>query len=222
MNQPQWTDIDAYLNSKLLADDATLDAALTDSEAACLPSIGVAPNQGKMLNLMAQMNGARRILEVGTLGGYSTIWLARALPEDGRLISLELNPDYAAVARRNLERADVSNRVSVVVGPAKQSLETLLADKVEPFDMVFLDADKKSYPDYLRLSLALCRPGSVIISDNVIRRGRIADRSGTDPDVVGLHTFFDMLGTNPRLQSTAVQTVGAKGWDGFSITRVSA
>jgi predicted O-methyltransferase YrrM len=222
MNQEQWNAMDEFLASRLLTPDAALDAALQASAAAGLPAINVAPNQGKLLHLLAKLRGARRILELGTLGGYSTIWLARALPSDGRLISLEANPDHAKVARANIEHAGLSGIVSIVIGAAVQTLERFVTDGVEPFDMIFLDADKKSYPEYLRLSLQLSRPGTVIVADNVIRRGEIADLASTDPDVAGLHEFFRLLAANPRLDSTAIQTVGSKGWDGFSMSIVSA
>jgi predicted O-methyltransferase YrrM len=222
MNQEQWNAMDEFLASRLLTPDAALDAALQASAAAGLPAINVAPNQGKLLHLLAKLRGARRILELGTLGGYSTIWLARALPSDGRLISLEANPDHAKVARANIEHAGLSGIVSIVIGAAVQTLERFVTDGVEPFDMIFLDADKKSYPEYLRLSLQLSRPGTVIVADNVIRRGEIADLASTDPDVAGLHGFFRLLAANPRLDSTAIQTVGSKGWDGFSVSIVSA
>lgn len=221
MNQEQWTAIDEFLTSQLLPQDTALDAALEASTQAGLPAINVAPNQGKLLNLLAKLRGARRILEVGTLGGYSTIWLARALPADGRLVSLEVDAAHAQVARANVERAGLSKTVSVVLGPAAQTLDRFVADSAEPFDMIFLDADKRSYPEYLRLSLQLSRPGTLIVADNVIRRGQIADHASTDPDVIGLHEFFRQLAANPRLDSTAVQTVGVKGWDGFSMTIVS-
>lgn len=221
MNQEQWTAMDEFLTSQLLPQDTALDAALATSTQAGLPAINVAPNQGKLLNLLAKLRGARRILEVGTLGGYSTIWLARALPAEGRLISLEVDAAHAQVARANVERAGLSKTVSIVLGPAAQTLDQFVADSAEPFDMIFLDADKRSYPEYLRLSLQLSRPGTLIVADNVIRRGQIADHASTDPDVVGLHAFFRQLATNPRLDSTAVQTVGVKGWDGFSMTIVS-
>jgi predicted O-methyltransferase YrrM len=222
MTQKQWDAMDEFLTSRLLAPDAVLDAVLDASAAAGLPPINVAPNQGKLLHLLAKLSGARRILEVGTLGGYSTIWLARALPSGGRLISLEMNPDNAAVARANVERAGLSGIVSIVMGAAAQTLAKFVTDGVEPFDMIFLDADKKNYPEYLLLSLQLSRPGTLIVGDNVIRAGRIADLQSTDPDVVGLHEYFRLLATNPQLDSTAVQTVGIKGWDGFSLSIVSA
>ncbi|KAA1007728.1 O-methyltransferase [Paraburkholderia panacisoli] len=222
MTQKQWDAMDEFLTSRLLAPDAVLDAVLDASAAAGLPPINVAPNQGKLLHLLAKLRGARRILEVGTLGGYNTIWLARALPTGGRLISLEMNPDNAAVARANVERAGLSGIVSIVMGAAAQTLAKFVTDGVEPFDMIFLDADKKNYPDYLRLSLQLSQPGTLIVGDNVIRGGRIADQKSTDPDVVGLHEYFRLLATNPQLDSTAVQTVGIKGWDGFSMSIVSA
>jgi predicted O-methyltransferase YrrM len=220
MDAQQWDAMDDYLCEKTHGEDEALSAALKTSKAAGLPSINVAPNQGKMLYLLAKLRGARRILEIGTLGGYSTIWLARALPADGRLISLEANADYAEVARGNIERAGLSLSTSVIVAPAKDSLEKFVSDQAAPFDFIFIDADKKSYPDYLRLSLQLSRSGTAIVCDNVIRRGRIAEADSTDPDVIGLHAFFDMLSSNKRLASTAVQTVGSKGWDGFSLTLV--
>jgi predicted O-methyltransferase YrrM len=222
MNQQQLESMDAYLCDKTLQADEALDDALAASEAAGLPSINVAPNQGKLLYLLAKLRGAKRILEIGTLGGYSTIWLARALPADGKLVTLEANPDHADVAQKNIAHAGLSNVASVVVGPAVESLERFLSEGAAPFDFVFIDADKKSYPDYLRFSLELSRPGTVIMGDNVIRGGRIADKSSADPDVIGLHAFFDMLSSDARVSSTAIQTVGAKGWDGFSLTIVGA
>jgi predicted O-methyltransferase YrrM len=220
MNEQQWRKMDDFLCDRTHAHDDTLDAALAASDAAGLPAIAVAPNQGKMLQLLATMQRAKRILEIGTLGGYSTIWLARALPADGALISLELSPEHAKVARANLERAGVAQVASVVVGPALESLEKLVQDETAPFDFIFLDADKRSYPDYLRLALALSRPGTAIVADNVIRAGRIAEAGSTDPDVIGLHRFFERLKDDARLASTAVQTVGSKGWDGFSLSIV--
>jgi predicted O-methyltransferase YrrM len=222
VNQEQWTTVDDYFSRTLVASDKVLDATLKSSAEAGLPSINVAPNQGKLLHLLARISNARRILEIGTLGGYSTIWLARALPSDGVLISLEFNAEYAGLARKNIEAAGLSQQVTVVVGAATQSLQKLVDDKAEPFDLVFIDADKENNAEYLRLSLLLSRPGTVIIGDNVVRKGRVADEDVNDPDVLGVRKYFELASSDPRLDTTAVQTVGAKGWDGFSITVVSA
>jgi predicted O-methyltransferase YrrM len=222
MSQEQWTAVDSYFSDALVPSDAALDATLKSSADGGLPSINVAPNQGKLLHLLAKIKNAKRILEIGTLGGYSTIWLARALPADGALISLESNPDYANLARKNIELAGLSKVVSVVVGTAVQSLERLIEAETESFDLVFIDADKESNPAYLELSLRLSRPGTVIIGDNVVRKGRVVDPDNHDPDVVGVRKYFELAGANPRLDTTAVQTVGSKGWDGFSITVVTA
>jgi predicted O-methyltransferase YrrM len=222
MDQQQWDLLDTYICTQLVPPDEALEAALRSSAQAGLPSINVAPNQGKFLQLLARIRGSRRILEIGTLGGYSSIWLARGLQPGGSMVTLEANPDYAAVATRNIEFAGLSETVSVIVGPAVDTLAQLIDDKAEPFDVVFIDADKKTYPDYLRLSLELCAPGAIIIGDNVIRKGRMADFTSTDPDVVGLRKYFELLGSHPKLDSTAVQTVGSKGWDGFSISILSA
>lgn len=206
----------------LVTSDAFLEATLKTSIDAGLPPINVAPNQGKLLHIFARIRNAERILEIGTLGGYSTIWLARALPSNGQLISLEANPEYADLARRNIAAAGFSNVVSVVVGTAVQTLERLIEEKTEPFDLIFIDADKENNPDYLRLSLALSRSGTVIIGDNVVRKGRVGDLNNKDSDVIGARKFFKLAAEDPRLDSTAVQTVGSKGWDGFSISVVSA
>jgi predicted O-methyltransferase YrrM len=222
MSQEHWTAVDNYFSQALVPSDAALETTLRSSAAAGLPSINVAPNQGKLLHLLAKIRNAKRILEIGTLGGYSTIWLARALPSNGRLISLESNAEYADLARRNIAEAGLSDVVSVIVGTAVQSLEHLIEEKAEPFDLVFIDADKESNPDYLRLSLALSRPGTVIIGDNVVRKGRVGDVNNQDPDVLGVRKFFELAASDTRLDTTAVQTVGSKGWDGFSITLVSA
>jgi predicted O-methyltransferase YrrM len=201
--------------------DEVLSAALEASARAGLPSINVAENQGKFLHLLAKIRGARRILEIGTLGGYSTIWLARALPPGGTLITLEADKDYAAVARTNIDRAGLSGVVSVRVGLAADSLRHMLAAGEEPFDLIFIDADKPSYPNYLRLCLQLAHAGTVIIADNVIRHGKLADPANTDPDVQGMREFFELLACHPEVESTAMQTVGTKGWDGFSISIVA-
>ncbi|KVN96705.1 methyltransferase [Burkholderia ubonensis] len=220
MDQDQWTQVDAYFSATLVPSDDALDAALAASDAAGLPAINVAPNQGKLLQLLATIRGARRILEVGTLGGYSTIWLARALPPGGRLVTLELNPEHAKVATRNIARAGFADVVSVVVGSAKDSLAQLVEAGTEPFDFIFIDADKESNAVYLEAALKLSRPGTVIVVDNVVRRGRVADPDNQDPDVVGVRDGFRFIAAEPRLATTAVQTVGLKGWDGFSISIV--
>ncbi|AOI72643.1 O-methyltransferase [Burkholderia ubonensis] len=220
MDQDQWTQVDAYFSATLVPSDDALDAALAASDAAGLPAINVAPNQGKLLQLLAKIRGARRILEVGTLGGYSTIWLARALPPGGRLVTLELNPEHAKVATRNIARAGFADIVSVVVGSAKDSLAQLVEAGTEPFDFIFIDADKESNAVYLDAALKLSRPGTVIVVDNVVRRGRVADPDNHDPDVVGVRDGFRFIASEPRLATTAVQTVGLKGWDGFAISIV--
>ncbi|EMH2960487.1 O-methyltransferase [Burkholderia multivorans] len=220
MDQDQWNRVDAYFSATLVPSDDVLDAALAASEAAGLPAINVAPNQGKLLQLLATIRGARRILEVGTLGGYSTIWLARALPPGGRLVTLELDPAHAAVATQNIARAGFADVVSVVVGSAKDSLARLIADSEAPFDFIFIDADKDNNRAYLDAALKLSRPGTVIVVDNVVRRGRVADPDNRDPDVVGVREGFARIVAEPKLTTTAVQTVGQKGWDGFSISIV--
>ncbi|MBJ9680846.1 O-methyltransferase [Burkholderia multivorans] len=220
MDQDQWNRVDAYFSATLVPSDDVLDAALAASEAAGLPAINVAPNQGKLLQLLATIRGARRILEVGTLGGYSTIWLARALPPGGRLVTLELDPAHAAVATQNIARAGFADVVSVVVGTAKDSLARLIADGEAPFDFIFIDADKDNNRAYLDAALKLSRPGTVIVVDNVVRRGRVADPDNRDPDVVGVREGFARIVAEPKLTTTAVQTVGQKGWDGFSISIV--
>jgi predicted O-methyltransferase YrrM len=219
---PQWTTVDSYLNATLLPDDPTLTAALAANAAAGLPTIDVAPNQGKLLHLLARAQDARRILEIGTLGGYSTIWLARALPAGGQLISLELDAHHAATARANVSHAGLANRVEIRVGPAAVSLAQLIAEHASPFDFIFIDADKPGYPQYLELALQLSRPGTVLLGDNVIRDGEVANPDSTDDRVQGVRRFLQMLGSNPRLSATAVQTVGSKGYDGFAMAVVIA
>ncbi|HDR9800776.1 TPA: O-methyltransferase [Burkholderia cenocepacia] len=222
MNQDRWNQVDAYFSATLLPSDAVLDAALAASDAAGLPAINVAPNQGKLLQLLATIRGARRILEVGTLGGYSTIWLARALPPGGSLVTLELNPAHAKVATENIARAGFAQVVSVVVGSAKDSLARLIDAGEAPFDFIFIDADKDNNAVYLDAALKLSRPGTVIVVDNVVRGGRVADPDNREPDVVGVREGFARLAAEPALATTAVQTVGQKGWDGFSISIVGA
>jgi len=213
----QWTAVDNYFAATQIPPDAALDAALADSTAAGLPPINVAPNQGKLLHLLARVAGARRVLEIGTLGGYSTIWLARALPAGGKVITLEINETNAAVARKNIERAGLSDRIQVILGRAADSLATLIADKTEAFDFVFIDADKPSNSQYLELSLKLAHKGTIIVVDNVVRRGGVIDASSTDANVQGARQFVETLSKDRRLNATTLQTVGSKGWDGFTM-----
>ncbi|HMO75067.1 MAG TPA: O-methyltransferase [Sphingopyxis sp.] len=213
-----WQAVDDYIAGRLLGDDDALAAALANNEAKGLPPIDVSPAQGKMLFLFARIAGAKRILEVGTLGGYSTIWLARALPSDGRLVTLELEPHHAAVARENLERAGVSDKVDIRVGAAADSLATM-ADGV-PFDFVFIDADKQGNALYVAEAIRLGRSGTAIVVDNVVREGGVLEADSDDERIVGTRALFDMLAANPHLNATAVQTVGTKGWDGFVLARV--
>jgi predicted O-methyltransferase YrrM len=212
-----WETVDAYVTERLVGADPVLVAALADSAAAGLPPIQVSAPQGKFLQLLARITGARRILEIGTLGGYSTIWLARGLAPGGHLDTLEVDRAHAEVARTNLGRADLDGVVEVHLGPAIETLPTLTG----PYDLVFIDADKKSNPDYVRAALDLTRPGSVIVVDNVVRQGRIADPADTSADVVGTRATYDLLAAEPRLDATALQTVGSKGYDGFAVALVS-
>lgn len=214
---PAWGAVDAYIGDTLLGSDAALAATLTANAAAGLPDIDVSPAQGRMLHLLARMAGARRILEIGTLGGYSTIELARAVGEGGRVVTLEVDPHHAEVARANLNGANVGDRVDVLIGPAIETLATLDG----PFDLVFIDADKQNNAAYVREALRLSRPGTTIIVDNVIREGGVLDRDSGDPRIVGTRALFEMVGAEPRLSATAIQTVGAKKWDGFLIAVVA-
>jgi predicted O-methyltransferase YrrM len=220
MADSDWRGVDDYIGGKLLGDDPVLEAALAANAAAGLPPIDVSPPQGRLLGLYVRIIGARRVLEIGTLGGYSTICMARALPEDGRLITLEIDPRHAEVARANLARAGVADRVEVRVGSARQSLDMMQAAGEGPFDLVFIDADKQSNADYFQAALAMARSGSVIICDNVVRNGKVVDAATSDPMVIGTRRFFDMLGKETRVEATAIQTVGSKGWDGFAIAIV--
>ncbi|MEU6812188.1 O-methyltransferase [Streptomyces sp. NPDC046831] len=215
-----WKDVDACFTALLSPEDDALRAALRDSDAEGLPHINVAPNQGKLLQLLARIQGARTILEIGTLGGYSTIWLARALPSDGRLISLEYDAHHADVARRNLARAGLDRIAEVRVGPALESLPELADENPPPFDLVFIDADKVNNARYLDWALRLTRAGSLIVLDNVVRGGRVTDRDSADPSVRGTRSALEMIAEHPRLDGTAVQTVGSKGHDGFALARV--
>lgn len=217
MNEQLWPKVDDYLVSLLLPVDEALDQALAASDEAGLPKINVAPNQGKLLTLLSRMSGASRILEIGTLGGYSTIWLARSLPSDGALVSLELDAHHAHVARENLDRAGLGSLVEIRVGPATASLRQMIDDGADPFDFIFIDADKEGYPDYLELSLLLSRVGTVIVADNVVRNGEVANLESSDPRVLGVRTFLERAAADGRLDGTAVQTVGSKGYDGFAL-----
>ncbi|MER7187630.1 O-methyltransferase [Streptomyces hyaluromycini] len=215
-----WDDVDFYFTSHLSPDDEALQAALRESEANELPHANVTANQGKLLQLLAQIQDARNILEIGTLGGYSTIWLARALPADGRLISLEYSARHAEVAVRNIARAGLEKVVEVRVGPALESLPNLADENPAPFDLVFIDADKANNPNYVEWALRLTRTGSLIIVDNVVRGGRVVDAESAEPDVVGTRAAIELIAAHPRLSGTAIQTVGSKGYDGFALARV--
>ena len=214
-----WTDVDSYTADLLVREDEALRKAAAASVAAGLPQIAVTPNQGKLLHLLVRMLGARSILELGTLGGYSTIWLARALPADGRLVTLELDPDYARVAAESIERAGVSDRVEQRVGPALDSLRSLAGEGAGPFDFTFIDADKKSMPEYFEWALELSHPGSVIVADNVVRGGTLLEPAG-DPHSEGIRRFHELLSAAPGATATTIQTVGAKGYDGFTLVLV--
>jgi len=216
MTERVWNEVDDYISGLLIGRDEALDNALTASDRAGLPQINVSPNHGKLLNLIARMHGARRILEIGTLAGYSTIWLARALPADGKLITLEADPRHAEVATANIAAAGLGDRVEVMVGAALDTLPTLEG----PFDLFFIDADKVNNPRYFRWALDNSRPGSVIIVDNVVRGGLVLDATSTDPSVVGTRELGALMAKEPRVSATMVQTVGSKGYDGFAIAVV--
>ena len=218
MSQETWTAVDKYFNDLLLPKDNILDSALKAQGDAGLPSINVAPNQGKLLQLLARIHGSRTILEIGTLGGYSTIWLARALPPGGRMITLEYDPKHAEVAKANIERAGLTGVVEVRVGKAIDTLPTLTG----PFDLIFIDADKPSNADYFEWALKLSRVGSVIIVDNVVRNGGVADPNSTDSNVQGVHRVAELIAAELRVSATTIQTVGSKGYDGFTLVLVTS
>ena len=220
MAPDQWTAVDRYLADLLVPADPALDAALADSAAHGLPAINVSPPQGKLLHLLARVHGARNILEVGTLGGYSAIWLARALPPGGRLVTLESDRKHAEVARANLDRAGLAHVVELRLGRALDTLPRLAAEGRGPFDLLFIDADKPSTPDYFTWALKLSRPGSLIVVDNVVRKGAVADPASTDPNVLGVRRCLEMMAAEPRVTATAIQTVGGKGYDGFAVALV--
>jgi len=221
MSKEQWAAVDQYIGEALMKGDPTFDFALKNSDAAGLPAIHVSPAQGKFLQILAQSIGARRVLEVGTLGGYSTLWMARALPADGKLITLEFDPKHAEVARANIKQAAPAPSVEVRVGDATQTLPALAAEGGAPFDLIFIDANKSGYPEYFTWALKLSRPGTVIIADNVVRNGGVADAASTDANVIGVRRMNELVAAEPRVSATAIQTVGSKGYDGFMIARVS-
>ena len=221
MTQQTWTSVDRYLDDLLVGRDAVLEAALQASAEAGLPSIAVSPTQGKLLNLLARVRGARAILEIGTLAGYSTIWMARALPADGRLVTLEIDPRHAELARANIARAGLTARVEVRLGRAADTLARLSAENAGPFDLTFIDADKASLPEYFRWALQLSRAGSLIAIDNVVRDGAVIDSDSPDPNVQGVRRLNELMASEPRVSATAIQTVGAKGYDGFALALVT-
>jgi predicted O-methyltransferase YrrM len=216
----QWKAVDQYIAGLFVPNDPALDAALRASDAAGMPAIHVSPNQGKLLMLVTRLVGARRVLEIGTLGGYSTIWLARGLADGGQVVTLEADPRHAEVARGNIARAGLAGVVEVRVGRALDTLPKLAAEGGAPFDLVFIDADKPSYPDYLAWSLRLARPRTLIIADNVVRDGAVVDANSADPNVQGVRRFNELLSAEPRVGATALQTVGSKGYDGFAVAMV--
>ena len=219
--EPTWTEVDQYLVERLIHSDDALDAALADSAAQGLPAISVTATQGKFLALLVQLVKAQRILEIGTLGGYSTIWMARALPKSGRVISLEIDEQHAEVARANIERAGLAKRVDIRVAPATESLAKLIAGRANPFDLVFIDADKEHTLEYFEAAIGLSHPGTVIVVDNVVRKGEIVDAASTDKSVQGMQRFMERLAKESRVDATALQTVGSKGYDGFVLAVVT-
>jgi predicted O-methyltransferase YrrM len=222
MAEDQWTEVDQYFSESLLPTDPILESALEAGVAAGLPAISVSPNQGKLLQMLAQIVGARSILEIGTLGGYSTIWLARGLRAGGRLITLEVDPKYAEVAQLNVARAGLRDVVDVRIGNAVEILPQLSAERRGPFDLIFIDADKPNIPTYFEWALKLSRPGTLIVVDNVVRDGAVIDADSSDPSVQGVRRFIQLLGAESRASGTAIQTVGIKGYDGFAIVLVSS
>ncbi|MFC4052360.1 O-methyltransferase [Actinomadura syzygii] len=214
-----WREVDAYFTGSLVAEDDALSEARASGVDTTMPQAEVSPNQGKLLAMLCQVAGASRVLEFGTLAGYSTVWMARAVGDGGHVTTLELEEQNAAVARKNLERAGVADRVEVLVGPAAESAQRLIDDGVAPYDFVFIDADKPSNPAYLRASLALTRPGAVIVIDNVVRNGAVTDPDSSDERVQGVRAVVADIASDPRLDATTLQTVGVKGWDGFTLIR---
>ncbi|WP_340397679.1 O-methyltransferase [Paenibacillus sp. FSL E2-0202] len=223
MNQTTtWDKADQYITERLIPQDAVLEEVLVTNQQAGLPPFDVSPSQGKFVNLLVQMKGARRILEIGTLGGYSTIWMARALPSDGQIVTLELDPIHAQVAKANLSLAEVDHLVELRVGDALEQLSQMKQEGVEPFDFIFIDADKPNNPNYLKWALQFSQPGTVILGDNVIREGEVINENSEDARVVGVREFYDLLAEEPRISATAIQTVGSKGYDGFVLGIVNS
>jgi len=222
VKQDVWAKVDEFITGAIPHNDAALEAVGAANAAAGMPAIDVSAPQGKLLHLLALSVGARRVLEVGTLGGYSTIWLARALPADGSVLTLEYSPKHAEVARKNLDAAGVGAKVEIRVGAAAASLEKIAAERVPPFDLVFIDADKKNNPLYVQWALKLSRPGTIIIVDNVIRGGGVLDETAEDADVRGTRAMFEAVGKEKRLTATAIQTIGSKGYDGFVMAVVTS
>ena len=220
MTNQTWNAVDNYIVANLIADDPVLDGVLARNAEEGLPAIDVSPAQGKLLNLLVRMAGAKRVLEIGTLGAYSTIWMARALPAGGRAVTLEFNPHHAEVARANIESARLGDVIEVRVGAALDTLPGLAADGAGPFDFIFIDADKPNNPGYIDWALKLSRPGTVIVCDNVIRNGVVVDEGSTDANVRGARAAFEILGRDPRVAATSMQTVGSKGYDGFILAVV--
>ncbi len=226
--EQSWADVDDYIVERLVPEQEALDFAIEASEAAGLPPIAVTPAQGKFLELLARIHGATKILELGTLGGYSTIWLARALPAGGRIVTLESEPRHADLARENIAKAGFEEVVDIRVGPALETLSQLAAEGAGPFDLIFIDADKENYPGYFEWSLKLAKPGTAIVGDNVVRDGAILDPDSPDPItgaeglIPGVRSFYDLVSAEPRVTATAIQTVGAKGYDGFALAIVTS
>lgn len=224
--QDLWAAVDGYVSGQLIGEDPALDAVLAASERAGLVGGPISASQGRMLELLVRISGSRRVLEIGTLGGYSTIWLARGLPQDGHVVTLELNAHHADVARANIASVGLQERIGVLVGPALSTMDKLVAERSEPFDLIFIDADKQNYPGYLEWALKLSRVGTVLVADNVVRAGRILDPDATDPrlgegGLDGLRRFYELLGAEPSVTATVIQTVDRKGHDGFVLALVT-
>jgi predicted O-methyltransferase YrrM len=221
MSRETWDIVDRYINDTLVGSDPVLEAAVQASVAAGLPQIAVTPSQGKLLHLLALATRARRVLEIGTLGGYSAIWLARALPPGGRLVTLEADPKHAEIARGNLDRAGLTETVEIRLGAALDTLPQLAAEGEGGFDLVFIDADKANIPQYVTWALRLSHPGTLLVIDNVVRDGKVADQFSDDADVQGVRRANELIAADPRISATVLQTVGAKGYDGLAIALVT-